>query len=30
MLLLELMYELFKVIFDFFANWLTELIMGLV
>ncbi len=30
MILLELMYELFLVVFDFFASWLTGLVTGLV
>ncbi len=30
MLLVELAYELFEVLFGFFASWLTDLVMGLV
>jgi len=28
MILLELFKELFKVTFDFFAGWLTDLVLG--
>lgn len=30
MILLDLLFELFKVTFGFFASWLTELVMGAV